>query len=174
MADPTLKTGLRYSLAIHAALIVLLCGGIKGCGKGSNSAQPSMPSANSPDKHEDIVDKEMEVSLKEMTPQEEAEADAQVQKPKYTERECGDRNWYGGVGIEMIPFNGKLVVEHVYKGYPGDKAGLQDGDILLNYSELRGDPGTPITIQYWRNGEQNPRFIETIREKICIRQAVTP
>jgi len=157
-----LKSSFRVSLILHALFILLLVG-VPGCGgKGGEKTQGKGQGSPNQDH---IVEKPIDVKLIDIPKD---KGVAVKRKIKYTKRKCGDKNWFGGLGIEML-LNDKLeyIAGHVYKGYPADKAGLQDGDVLLNYMEFRGQPGTPVTIHYMRNGQE--MAVDTIREKICVK-----
>ena len=168
------RTGLQYSILAHALLIFLLMGGIKGCGGGNGSGDSDKKGdkqgMKDPDKRQ-IAEKPstMQVELVEVPPEDKG---ITVKKPKFTARDCGANNWFGGIGIQIGYGDHGVVADHVYKGYPGYKAGLQDGDILINWDKLRGDPGSEIVIQVSRNGQL--LTLPTVREKICLEQGEIP
>lgn len=74
---------------------------------------------------------------------------------------------FGGIGVQIINDEGKVVVESVLKGTPAEKQGLIAGDVIIsvdgkNVSEIpynqitdyvRGDVGTEVVLGILRNGE---------------------
>ncbi len=75
---------------------------------------------------------------------------------------------YAGIGANFDKSGEQYIISTIYKDSPADKAGLIIGDIILkindkditgkSYDELelilKGEPGTPVNIQYSRNGEK--------------------
>ncbi len=73
---------------------------------------------------------------------------------------------YAGIGTNFDTIRGQYVISSVYKDSPADKAGLVIGDIILkindkdlagkSYDELdlilKGEPGTPVNLQYQHDG----------------------
>jgi S1-C subfamily serine protease len=73
---------------------------------------------------------------------------------------------FGGIGVGLNPTPQGPVVARAYPGTPAEKAGLQQGDVILAIdkvsaagidiptasSRLRGPEGTSVTITYSRNG----------------------
>lgn len=75
-------------------------------------------------------------------------------------------HWYGGIGImSTIKNNNTQEVFDVSPGYPADKAGIQVGDVITPSEEIRGEPGTVITIIVRRYGQELK--LNITREKIC-------
>jgi carboxyl-terminal processing protease len=87
---------------------------------------------------------------------------------------------YGGIG-SLVRNNGNYsVITEVYKGFPADQAGIKPGDILKKVDgvslkgfpankvsdNLKGDPGTPITVTMERNGKETDYHLK--RERIAI------
>jgi carboxyl-terminal processing protease len=87
---------------------------------------------------------------------------------------------YGGIGSLVRGGGDYVVISEVYKGFPADRAGIKDGDILKkvdgvplkglstdNVSDrLKGNPGTDITVTIERNGIESE--FQMKREKIVI------
>lgn len=76
--------------------------------------------------------------------------------------------WYGGLGIQTgYDLEGHEVITQVFPKYPADVAGLVARDIILSKSsdEIRGDPGTTITLKIGRNSASFT--ISIVRDKIC-------
>ena len=87
---------------------------------------------------------------------------------------------YGGIG-SLVRNNGDYsVITEVYKGFPADKIGIKPGDILKKVNglslkgfttdkvsdNLKGDPGTLITVTIERNGKDTDYQLK--RERIAI------
>jgi carboxyl-terminal processing protease len=87
---------------------------------------------------------------------------------------------YGGIGSQVRNNGDYAIITEVYKGFPADKAGIKPGDILKKvngislkgYStdkvsdNLKGEPGTPITITIERNGTDSVYQLK--RERIAV------
>jgi len=81
--------------------------------------------------------------------------------------EC--EKWYGGIGINSKRLSPtQEQISNVVDDYPADEAGLKVGDIITPYGEIRGEPGTSITMIVRRH-DQNTE-ITIVREKICTDQ----
>lgn len=89
---------------------------------------------------------------------------------------------YGGIGSIISQNEKKIIINEPYKGLPADKAGLKAGDIILEVDgmdmqkanvkevsdKLKGTPGTSLILKINRPGENTPREVTIIREKIEI------
>lgn len=89
---------------------------------------------------------------------------------------------YGGIGALVRNAGEYTVVTQIYRGFPADLAGIRPGDLLKNIDgkslkgmgvdrvsdNLKGDPGTEITLTIERNGED--KVLKFKRERV----AVTP
>ncbi|MBD8390201.1 S41 family peptidase [Dysgonomonas sp. BGC7] len=100
---------------------------------------------------------------------------------------------YAGIGSGIAYKDEKIAITEPFEGKPADKAGLKAGDYILeidgkdmtkcekvegeaygrtlsNYvsSNLKGQPGTTITIKVERPGEKKPLELKVVREKISI------
>jgi len=91
----------------------------------------------------------------------------------YSESEIDDFNFmttgkYGGIGC-LIRNNGDYaIVTEVYKGFPADLAGIKAGDLIKKIDgqslkgfavdkvsdNLKGDPGTTVSVTVERNGKE--------------------
>lgn len=83
---------------------------------------------------------------------------------------------FGGIGIVITIRDGQLTIVSPIKDTPGEAAGLQSGDIILEVdgkstegistqtaaSWMRGDVGTQVTIKVQREGEE-PKIYDIIR-----------
>jgi len=87
---------------------------------------------------------------------------------------------YGGVGMQVRPFNGKTVVVAPFPGYPAYRAGIRPGDIILKVNDkptdnlsttevadlLKGPRGTQVTIVVSREGSADPLSFTVTRAEI--------
>lgn len=167
-----LNKGFRDSVVIHSLLLILLAGGgIKGCGGGKGEGQAQEDPSNKKGSKEDksqIIDKPLEVELRQVpkkSPQDTSATPTETQVP-YEKRDCEKDNWFGGVGIVIVTdTQGTNYAWQVPHGYPADKAGIQIGDVLVNYHEFRGPPGTTVTMSWLHNHQIVSKMVT--REKIC-------
>lgn len=86
---------------------------------------------------------------------------------------------FGGIGIVIQP---DLTVVSPIKGTPGERVGIQPGDVIIAIDgestenmtqteavqKMRGEPGTRVRITIMREGEEQPLEFEIIREDIEI------
>lgn len=84
--------------------------------------------------------------------------------PVKAERACLNNLWYGGIGIQS-GFTGKI--ESVAPGYAADRAGVKLGDMVTSKGEIRGEPGTQVTINVFRPSTGETFTLTLTREKIC-------
>ncbi|MBK5722031.1 S41 family peptidase [Dysgonomonas sp. Marseille-P4677] len=100
---------------------------------------------------------------------------------------------YAGIGSSIAFKDGKVAITEPFEGKPAAKAGLKSGDYILEIdgkdmttcdkvegeafgrtlsnfvsSNLKGQPGTTITVKIERPGEKKPLTIKVVREKIVI------
>lgn len=75
---------------------------------------------------------------------------------------------YVGIGVQYTTVSGKAVIERVFKNSPAEKAGIQEGDIIvavdsrriddLSSDEIKdlviGEPQTKVVITVFRNNEE--------------------
>lgn len=128
---------------------------------------------NRDSQHEDIVPKQNPVAEHDAKPQPEDPSSSGIEiLPQKTDSElveCEGEHWYGGIGIynRTIRNGWPVVADRVIPGYPGYRAGIQPGDLLtpLDSPDIKGPPGTSVTIQIIHNGQE--RIVQMIREKIC-------
>ena len=83
------------------------------------------------------------------------------------------RWWDGGLSLIQFGWSGRLGVTDVKPGSPAYEAGLRDKDEILAidgvavkdltggqaWMRTMGDPGTPVTLEIWRNGEKESTII---------------
>jgi carboxyl-terminal processing protease len=90
---------------------------------------------------------------------------------------------YGGIGVQIDRRNGWITVIAPLPGTPGERAGLQAGDQIIEVngettrdwdtdmavSKLRGPKGSPVDIRIGRMGADQPIPVRIVREEIQIR-----
>lgn len=103
----------------------------------------------------------------------------------YSEENMGELQFlttgeYAGIGAIISQNNGRVIINEPYEGLPADKAGLKAGDTILEIDgvdtreatvkevsdKLKGTPGTELTLIFSRPGEEKPRTVSIVREKI--------
>lgn len=166
---------LLKSFAIHSLLLLLMfkfeggSGGSFQTPDGEKSEQEQQSAPEHQELNVQIVDppseKTSEIHLSDGT--------EITKKAPHANDSC--ERFYGGIGVTqsaasypMGPNNNIVVctVTEVHTGYPAYKAGIKEGDILLNFEEVRGEIGTPVTVLTRRDGRQITYHL--IRDKICI------
>lgn len=94
-----------------------------------------------------------------------------------------DEGHFGGIGVEIGFVAGNITVIAPIDGTPAAAAGLQAGDAIIEVdgrslegytirdavADLRGAPGTGLTLRIRRAGEPAPWDVELVREAIPIR-----
>ncbi len=103
---------------------------------------------------------------------------------KATKEELGGS--FDGVGIELgYDKDKRLVVQAPLSGSPAEKGGIKAGDLIvkingkdsLNLSLpeavilIRGQKGTQVVLQIYRNGEDKPRDVTLTRDTIVVKSA---
>lgn len=102
--------------------------------------------------------------------------------PDYLEFITQNRGNYGGLGMTVGMQENRITVITPFKGNPAALAGVQNGDIISNIDGestalmtldeavdlLRGEPGAPVTITFFRPKESKPREVTIVREVIRI------
>ena len=154
---------LILSVLVHVVLLVVLSKrGGEGDGGGAKQKQSSVKVT--------ILDKpsEQDVKQKQIPPPVNKskvivkKKKKNPPKQKYVEHKCDV--WYGGVGITHVS-DGSQVVNYVGVGYPADRAGILPGDLVTNIQDLRGTPGTYVTVKILRGTKALSFYL--VREKIC-------
>lgn len=98
----------------------------------------------------------------------------------YMDFRTESRGTYGGLGMEIGIRDDRLTIISPFKGTPADQAGLQSGDLIsridgestINMTttaaveQLRGEPGTQVTITIVRVGESQPLEVTLTRDVI--------
>jgi carboxyl-terminal processing protease len=90
---------------------------------------------------------------------------------------------YGGIGSLIRRSGEYTIIADPYEGFPAAKAGLRAGDKILKVDgksvegvviesvsdQLKGKPGTEITLTIERYGKEKPMDVSIVRERISIR-----
>jgi len=90
------------------------------------------------------------------------------------------RGRYYGVGMQVMPRNGKTIVLSPFPGAPAHKAGLRTGDAIIQVDDtptdglttsevaelLKGPRGTPVRILVEREGSAEPLQFVVVRDEI--------
>lgn len=141
-----MKKSLTASLLIHLLILSLFGSG----GKGENGKYNA--DGQSPQKDENghflgqPKEKEIPVTLISKSDLDKLEKEHQ-KAIKKLRRDCG-KDAYGGIGVRGIGNfeDTVLSVTEVAEGSPAQRAGILPGDILYSLKEMRGTPGTEISI----------------------------
>ncbi len=89
---------------------------------------------------------------------------------------------FSGVGMEIGERDDVLTVIAPLKGTPAERAGIHAGDLILKIDDLstadlsvdeavgkiRGEQGTTVTLTVYREGEDEPRVLPIVRDKIIV------
>lgn len=102
--------------------------------------------------------------------------------PDYGKFRTQNRGNYGGLGMLIGIREDMLTVVSPFKGSPAAEAGMQTGDVISHIEgestavmtldeavdQLRGEPGTPVSITVVRKGDNLPVEVTVTREVIRI------
>jgi len=159
---------LLLSVVIHVSIFMALNNG-KASNKGHDKGNKSSSKVNVL-----ILDKPSDKEVESKKQPSKSKSTLIVKKKiplkqEYVNHEC--TIWYGGIGIQH-PNGGSYAVEAVGKGYPAERAGILIGDLIINGEELRGEPGTYVTVKILRGTKA--LSIEVVREKICTKDTKAP
>jgi carboxyl-terminal processing protease len=108
---------------------------------------------------------------------------AYLSPERYRELEIGTSGEFGGVGMEVTVEEGVLTVIAPIEGTPAEKAGIKPRDRILEIEGkstegmdvqeavklLRGPKGSPVKITIKREGEDSPRAVTLVRDKIVVK-----
>ena len=108
---------------------------------------------------------------------------AYLSPERYRELEIGTSGEFGGVGMEVTVEEGVLTVIAPIEGTPAEKAGIKPRDRILEIEGkstegmdvqeavklLRGPKGSPVKITIKREGEDSPRVVTLVRDKIVVK-----
>jgi len=108
---------------------------------------------------------------------------AYLSPERYRELEIGTSGEFGGVGMEVTVEEDVLTVIAPIEGTPAEKAGIKPRDQILAIEGkstegmdvqeavklLRGPKGSPVKITIKREGEDAPREVTLVRDKIVVK-----
>lgn len=161
------KRSLAQSLILHTLLIIpLVMFTPKGTGNGDREGEAHGGAKDAGQ----IVPKEIAGETEQPKVIEVTIVDKAKPKQKHKDatkgvKECKGDAWYGGIGIQHNGLSGE--VDEVVPGYPAAQAGILPGDrILGGGDDIRGEPGTEVTVVVTRHG-----IILTfhmVRAKVCL------
>lgn len=100
----------------------------------------------------------------------------------YDEMQLEFDGHFEGIGIVITTRDDKLTIVSPIKGTPGDKAGLEAGDVITHVDDnptsemsqkkavdlMRGEEGTEVELTISREGEEEPLLFEITRANIEI------
>lgn len=166
----TYRRAFTISVVLHALLLVHALH--MSSRSGSQPGQPEsfsnvkIPEENGEEKLV-IAESPIDVELVEKVPEPtQGEVEAKWQKHLQT---CAHS--FGGIGADGVRlYNGSVRVKRIYNNYPADAAGLQVDDTVLNWDDIKGVVGTPVTIEVYRNGITFQ--VTVVRGKICLEDIV--
>lgn len=98
------------------------------------------------------------------------------------QREQRGEAGFTGVGIRLLPRDGRFYIQHVFPGSPAARAGLRDFDRITAVdgqstegmnsqtisSRIRGPQGTTVAITVARPGQREPLTVTITREPIVV------
>ncbi len=98
------------------------------------------------------------------------------------EMEVDNQGEFGGLGIEIINRDGRLIVKSAMDGSPAHAVGLMAGDHVIRIEDestinmdlndavtrLRGEVGTPVHLLVERKGLSKPRLFTIVRDTIRV------
>lgn len=153
-----MKKYLLISIIIHLLLLAtLFLNGHLGTGNSDKSGQNGIEKKSEEGKN--LVpkgsqdSKDIEIKIVQSIPK---------QKDDKKAPECPENKWYGGIGV-ILGYNNE--VSECPEYYPAYHNGIRLKDIIINGQDLRGTPGTQVTVMIKRNDEI--LYFTVIREKIC-------
>ena len=101
---------------------------------------------------------------------------------EYEEIQISAAGNYAGVGLDVTLDDGKVTVIAPIDGTPAQRAGIMPGDVVVSVddvliddgdiseavSRMRGQPGTEVTVDVFRDGEDEPRRFALTRSTIQV------
>ncbi|MFW6279012.1 MAG: S41 family peptidase, partial [Bacillota bacterium] len=105
-----------------------------------------------------------------------------MNEDEFDEQEFQMEGEYGGIGLRVMTIEDELTIVSPFKDTPGDRAGLQAGDVIKEVNGkptsemtqekaveiMRGEPGTSVELLISRKEEEEDFSVEIIREEIEI------
>ena len=89
---------------------------------------------------------------------------------------------YGGIGVDILSYNGMVIASGVHEGFSGQRAGIKTGDIFIEVDGqnvegkssaevsklVKGKPGSKLTLKFKRLNVKENVLINLTRETIKI------
>ncbi|NVK31964.1 MAG: S41 family peptidase [Gammaproteobacteria bacterium] len=105
-----------------------------------------------------------------------------MNQEEFKELREGTSGTFGGLGIEVTMEDGFVKVVSPIDDTPAQRAGMQPDDLITRIDDkavkgmtltdaielMRGEPGTPIVLTVFREGEDKPLEVEIVREIIKV------
>lgn len=107
-----------------------------------------------------------------------------LNKNEYEELRKDTKGSFGGIGVFLIPKEGELLISKVVAGSPSEKAGLQEGDRIIEVenvpvknisadlaiAKIRGANGTAVVLKVLRGAGENSKELvfRVKRENILV------
>jgi hypothetical protein len=161
------KRGLKYSVCLHALLLLILSGHLPGCSRGGGDGDQERQKQDKQAKEDrkiapkrpDVV----ELVLGKVPKEPEVPS---YQRVAHDKDECKD--FFGGIGVYFDSLSARgYVVLDAPAGYPAAKAGIGPGTKIVNGSSIRGEVGTMVdVITEAPDGTQTT--LRLVRDKICL------
>jgi hypothetical protein len=161
------RFGIATSLVLHALFMALLLSHAQRSGDGAKKDGATKP--DSTDEASQFVPKgEQKVTQIDIV-----ELPSKDRKPAgegKVDDNCDGVDAYGGIGIQGDYHLNDYRITAVGKGYPADRAGVKPGDVIVTPAswEIRGEPGTKITLLLIRQGREMQ--VTMVRDKICMQK----
>jgi carboxyl-terminal processing protease len=128
--------------------------------------------------HEKLIDGAIKGMLSSLDPH-----SAYLSRDQMKEMQVETEGQFGGLGIEVTTEDGFVKVVSPIEGTPAAKAGIEAGDLIIRLDDtstkgislmeavkqMRGEPGTDITLTVVREGFEQPQKFTITRDVIHIR-----
>jgi len=106
-----------------------------------------------------------------------------LNKDMYKQMQVDTRGEFGGLGIEISPAEGGILIVAPIEDTPADRAGVKAGDLIIKIGNqlardislpeavklMRGKPGTAIALTIFRTGESQPLEFRIVRDIIKVK-----
>jgi hypothetical protein len=174
-----MKRAITISAMMHVMAMWLMVGAPIGCTRGGSGSPQAAHSEEEQDQHQAENDEQrikdleqpMEVEIVERPPQPEKSAE-QIAFEKLQEERSKCEPFFGGIGVTLKRDDDlNQIADKVHRYYPAEQAGIKPGDVILTpVYKMKGEVGTPVTIEVIRNGIQ---FSVTMtRGRICLTEVL--
>ena len=162
-----MKKYFLLSLCLHLAILFLFIGG-HGGGKGGNGTTAEEETKG----HFLGQPKESQIDIVSVSKEDLAALDKERKKQiAKMKADCG-KDAYGGIGVRGANnFSNTIMwVSEVGTGTPADAAGIVNGDVIISDQDIKGTPGTQVTVKIERFDRSEKKTVVITRELICYSQ----